>query len=194
MTRTADVPAREPVPQTLRRAARVRLEAQPETLRSRAARLYEAIDDGLIACLGIKEPHRRSIALDAAITLCTEYAVARHQEPDCLTISGPVPRARVVYVSLARAGCAKVCGFVVVPASLGTAPPYDRSTQNLGTSVPCYPRAAGSHSERVFDAFAVPSGCSPGPQGVWPTSTASRPRSTTGIRLDHGFRTTDLRA
>ena len=91
MTRTADVPARELVSQIPREAASVGLEPQPETLRSRAARLYEAIDDGLIACLEIKEPHRRRIVLDTAITLCTEYAVARHQESDRLTDAWPFP-------------------------------------------------------------------------------------------------------
>ena len=81
MKRTADVPAGEPLAQTLRKAARVVLEPRPETLRSRAALLYEAIDDGFIACLEIKEPHRRSIALDTAITLCTEYAAAPIRSP-----------------------------------------------------------------------------------------------------------------
>ena len=79
-------------------------------------------------------------------------------------------------------GCTAVYGFRVVLADLGTATPYDRSTQNMGNSVPCYPRRKGSHSERVFSAFAVPSGYSPGPQVAWPTSTASRPRSATGRR------------
>ena len=79
MTRTADVPARETVPQTLRKAASAGVDPQPETLRSRAARLYEAIDDGLIACLEIKEPHRRCIVLDTAITLCTEYPLCQHE-------------------------------------------------------------------------------------------------------------------
>ena len=91
MKRTANVPARELVSQIPREAASAGVDPQPETLRSRAALLYEAIDDGLIACLEIKEPHRRSVALDTAITLCTEYAVAPHQEPDRLTDAWPFP-------------------------------------------------------------------------------------------------------
>ena len=195
MTRTADVPARELVSQIPREAARAGVDPRPETLRSRAALLYEAIDDGLIACLEIKEPHRRSIALDTAITLCIDYAVALHQEPDRLTDAWPFPdlsRVPASFTSRAPAlRCAEVCGFGMVPANPGTAPRYDRSRQNMGNSVPCYPRTKGSHSERVFGAFAVPSGFSPGPRGVWPTSSACRPRSATGILPDHGFRTTD---
>ena len=138
MTRTADVPARKPVRHTLHRAARVRLEPQPETLRSRAARLYEGIYDCLIACLEVKEPHRRSIALDTAITPCTEYAVAPHQEPDRLTDAWPFPdlsRVSAPFTSRAPAlRCAEMCGFGMVSANPGTAPRYDRLRQNMGNS------------------------------------------------------------
>ena len=67
MTRTADVPAREPGPQF------------PETLPSRSALLYERIYDSLIPRLEVKEPHRHRIALDTAITLCAERPEARHR-------------------------------------------------------------------------------------------------------------------
>ena len=55
MTRTADIPAREPVFQKVCEAAGLGL--RPETLRSRAARLFEAIDVSLIPCLKVKESH-----------------------------------------------------------------------------------------------------------------------------------------
>ena len=138
MTRTADFAAREPLPHTLSRAARVDPEPQPETLRTRAARLYGAMDDGLIACLEIKEPHRRSIDLDNASSLCTGYAVAPHQEPDRLTDAWPFPdlsRVSAPFTSRAPAlGCAEVCGFGMVSANPGTAPRYDRLRQNMGNS------------------------------------------------------------
>ena len=84
LTRTADVPARELVSQIPREAASAGVDPQPETLRSRAALLYEAMDDSLIPRLQVKEPHSRRIDLDTAITLCPEYAVARYREPDFL--------------------------------------------------------------------------------------------------------------
>ena len=134
------------------------------------------------------------------ITLSAELAVARDLEPDFTvnvwdfrtTLNSRrrlvVPRVPAYAVAL---GCTVVYGFGVVLADLGTAPPYDRSAQNMGNGVPCYPRTKGSHSERVFSAFAVPSGYSPGPQGAWPTSATRRPRSGTGRRPNHGFGTTD---
>ena len=108
MTRTADLPARELVSQIPREATSAGVDPQPETLRSRAARLYEAIDDGLIACLEIKKPHRRSIALDTRhhpLHRVRRSPPSGARLPDrCLAISGPVSRARVFYVSRARVG------------------------------------------------------------------------------------------
>ena len=57
MTRTADVPAREPVSQNLCEAAGLGPELRPETLRSRVTLLFGAIDDGLLPCLKVKESH-----------------------------------------------------------------------------------------------------------------------------------------
>ena len=92
-----------------------------------------------------------------------------------------LPRVRGLRARSAGAlGCTVVYGFGVVPTDLGTAPPYDRSAENMGNSVPFYPKAKGSHSEGVYSALAAPNGGSPGPQGVWPTSAASRPRNAQG--------------
>ena len=94
LTQTAHVPAREPVSQFLREAARLGLEFRREMLLSRAALLYKRIYDSLIPCLKIKEPHRRRNVLYTAIMLCAGHAGARYQEPDptdrCLTVSGSV--------------------------------------------------------------------------------------------------------
>ena len=113
MTRTADVPAREPVSQYLCEAAGVGLVPRPETLRCRAAPLFEAIGDGLIPCLKIKDPHRRRIALDSAIILCAERIVASHQESEL------IDRCVALSTSLSgtRAGCVRMC------ADLGYFPP-----------------------------------------------------------------------
>ena len=191
MTQTADVPAGEPVSQIPRELARVDLEPRPETLRSRAALLYERVYDSLIPRLEVQEPHSRRTALDTANTLCPEYDVARYLQPDflvrawhfriCLAcaLSARVTRARWGVRWCTDSGCP-------LP-TLGTAPPYDRSAQKMGNSVPRYPRAKASHSAaKVFNALAAPNGCSPGPRGVWPTSNASRPRSATGRRPNHG--------
>ena len=113
MTQTAHVPAREPVPENQREAARLDLELQPGTLLSRAALLYKRICDSLILCLKIKEPHCRRNVLHTGIMLCAGHAGARYQEPDstdrCLTVSAPASRTRAVYVSRARVA---VCGRV----------------------------------------------------------------------------------
>ena len=77
MTHTSQVPAREPVSDMLREAARLGLELQPETLPASAALLYGAICDSLIPRLKLKEPQRRRIALDTTITLCAEHAGKR---------------------------------------------------------------------------------------------------------------------
>ena len=58
LTQTAHVPAREPVPENQREAARLGLELRRETLLSRAALLYHRICDSLIPWLKIKESHR----------------------------------------------------------------------------------------------------------------------------------------
>ena len=94
MTQTAHVPAREPVSQFLREAARLGLELRRETLRSRAELLYKRICDSLIPCPKIKEPHRPRNVLYTAVMLCAGHAGGRYQEPDptdrCLPVSGSV--------------------------------------------------------------------------------------------------------
>ena len=136
LTRTADVPARELVSQIPREAASAGVDPQPETLRSRAALLYEAMDDSLIPRLQVKEPHSRRIALDTAITLCPEYAVARYREPDFLVHARHFRTCLAYALSLrgtrARLRRTVVYGFGMVPADLGTAPTYDQSRQNIG--------------------------------------------------------------
>ena len=109
MTQTAGVPARESVSQILCIAAA--LKPQPVTLPSRTAHLNEAIDDSLIPRLKINKPHRRRIALDAAITLRAELDGGRHREPDFPTAAGhfQLRRARVFYLSRTRV---EVCGCV----------------------------------------------------------------------------------
>ena len=79
MTQTANVPVLGPVLQILRET--VRPEPQPETPPSRAPFLYVGASDSLIPRLKIKEPRRRGIAMDTAVTLCAERAGARHQRP-----------------------------------------------------------------------------------------------------------------
>ena len=77
MTQTAEFPAREPVSDILREAARLGLELPPERMPSSAAHLYEAINDSLIPHLNVREPHRRRITLDTTITPCAEHAGKR---------------------------------------------------------------------------------------------------------------------
>ena len=114
MTRTADIPARKPVYQILREAIRLGLELRRETLRSKAALLYERIYDSLIPLLKVKGPHRRRIALDTVITLCAEHAGARHREPDFTPHARHfrVSRARALFTSPPRAlgvyGCVRI--------------------------------------------------------------------------------------
>ena len=74
MTRNSHVPAREPVSDILREAARLGLELQTETLPSSAKILYAAIDETLDPLQQVEEPLRRRIALDTTITLCREHA------------------------------------------------------------------------------------------------------------------------
>ena len=67
MTQIAEVPAREPVSDTLRNIARVGRERQPVTLPCSAAFQYEAITQSLIPRNLLKEPRRR-IAPDTTVT------------------------------------------------------------------------------------------------------------------------------
>ena len=60
MNRTAEVPARGPLSDILRKAARV--EPQPEPLPFSAKFLYGAISQNLFARLKVSEPRRRRIA------------------------------------------------------------------------------------------------------------------------------------
>ena len=113
MTKTADVPAREPVYQILREAVRLGLELRPKTLCSRAALPHERIYENLIPLRKVKELHPRRIALDNANTRCAEHAGARHQEPDFT----PDARHFRLYFALARVGGVRLC------ADLGLSPP-----------------------------------------------------------------------
>ena len=76
MTQTTEVPAREPVSDTLRETARVgrQQHRQPLTLPSSAAFLYVAITQSFIPRNLLKEPRRRRIPLSAPIAPCAAYA------------------------------------------------------------------------------------------------------------------------
>ena len=77
MTQNAHVSTREPVCDILSDAARLGLELQPGTLPSSARFPYAAIDETLDPRRQVKEPHRRSIAMDTTITLGAEQAGER---------------------------------------------------------------------------------------------------------------------
>ena len=137
MTRSADAPAHEPVYKILRNAARPGLELRPETLRSRAALLFERIYNSFILLQKIKEPHRRRIALYTANTLYAEHAGARRGEPDLPpdTCRFRVPLVRASFAARARAlWCTAVYGYAMVPADLGWALAFDQSTRKVGNS------------------------------------------------------------
>ena len=75
MIQNAHVPAREPVSDILREAARLGLEAQPGTLPCRAKLLHATVDETLDRLRRAGEPLRHYVALDTAVTLradCTE--------------------------------------------------------------------------------------------------------------------------
>ena len=147
MTRTADVPAREPVSSIRREATLLGLEPQPETLRSRAALLYERIYDSLIPCHQVEKLPRLRVALNTVITLCAEHAAARHLEEDFPAAARPFPhpsRARANCTSRAPAlRCTEVYGFAMVPADPGGIPPYDQSTQHKTQRTPPPPHRRG---------------------------------------------------
>ena len=128
MTQTAHVTAPEAVYQILREAFRLGLELRPKTLRSRAALLYERIYESLIPLQKIKELRRRRMALDAANTFAPstpEPAIRSWISHPMRDISSCTSRARASFTSRPRAsGCTDVYGFGIVPADLGTAPPY----------------------------------------------------------------------
>ena len=128
MTLIDYVPAREPVSQLLREAAR--LGVQPETLSCIAALPWEAIVGSLIPCLKTKERQgRRGIGPGTAIALRTGHAAARHRGADlhdrCQAVSACVSRTRAL-------GCTAVYGFGRVPADIGRASQYDEPTPNMG--------------------------------------------------------------
>ena len=135
MTQTANVPALGPVLQILRET--VRPEPQPETPPSRAPLLYVGASDSLIPCPKIKEPRRRGIAMDTAVTLCAERAGAPDQKPhppdQALAVSAYASRAGVFNMSRTRVGvyggvrfvyglCTELSGFRPVCVPFGTPP------------------------------------------------------------------------
>ena len=100
MTPTSRLAVCEPESDILRGAARVNPEARIETPLSGAAFLDEWICESLMACLKVKESHRRCSVLDASVTLGAEQAATRDQElaqPD-------QPLAVPAYPSRARGG------------------------------------------------------------------------------------------
>ena len=170
MTRTAHVPAREPVSHILREAAR--LEVQREALSSKSALQNDAIAGSLIPCLSTREPDGRGIAPGADITLRAGHAAARHREPDppdrCLAVSACLSRTRAL-------GCTAVYGFGRLPASLGRASQYDEPARNMGNYAPCQSRAeanCGSCGVRVVGDVA---------RGIYATTTDQR---AAGLRVE----------
>ena len=122
MTQTAEVPARKPVSDILREAARLGLELQTETLPYSAAFLYEAIYDSLIPRLTLKEPHRRRIALDTTITLCAEHAGKRLAPTTVHRVERVIARCFALYDLEPRCVphtlriLASFCGGILVPS------------------------------------------------------------------------------
>ena len=97
MTQTCQIPAREPVSDMLREAARLGLELLPEMLRDSAALLYGAICDSLIPRLKLRETQRRRIALDTTITLCAEHAGKRLVPPTLHSVERLIARCFALY-------------------------------------------------------------------------------------------------
>ena len=80
MTPMTGLPAREPVSDTLRQAARLRLRLQLEPLPSSDTIMhtaYTAIAESPGGRHPIKRPRSRRIALDTAFALCAEHAGQR---------------------------------------------------------------------------------------------------------------------
>ena len=165
MTQSADAPARERVYQILRNAARPSLELRPETLRSRAALLFERIYNSFILLQKIKEPHRHRIALYTAITLYAEHAGALHREPDFPpdTCRFRVPLGRT-FLPPAHARCG-VRRFTDLRWSLPTLDGHWRSTCQRGRweTASLQTKAKASHSAtKTFSEPPTPGECSPG--------------------------------
>ena len=108
MTQIADISVLEPVTHILCEATRLRLELRPEILPSRAALLYEGIDDSLIPCLKSKEAHRlpyRPGYRHGPLRRAYRSAPSGARFTDrCLGVSTPVSRRRVVNLPHARCG------------------------------------------------------------------------------------------
>ena len=92
MTRTTEVPTREPVSHILREAARLSLRLRPEALPLSAWVLFAAIDEALEPLRGVEEPLRRRIALDTTIALCAEHAGERLMPAAVQRVEGVIAR------------------------------------------------------------------------------------------------------
>ena len=83
MTQAAGLPTREPVCDIPREAALPCPEPQPETLPDKARFLSGAISFSIIPRLRVKEPRRRLMALETAVTRCAKHAVKPLAPPPC---------------------------------------------------------------------------------------------------------------
>ena len=77
MTRNAYVPAREPVSDILREAARPGPKLRPGTLPATTSILSTAIGESLDPLRHVEEPFRYRNALDTTVTLCAEHGGKR---------------------------------------------------------------------------------------------------------------------
>ena len=190
MTQTANVPALGPVLQILRET--VRPEPQPETPPSRAPLLYVGASDTLIPCPKIKEPRRRGIAMDTAITLCAEHAGAPDQKPhppdQALAVSAYASRE----TSRARAlGCTDLYGFVRICTEsvrfvYGKCTVFVRRCTVLGCSPPALERYDGLTNRRRIWKKSVPCRSRSDGRGAIEQQRHPEPsRLPAGVRREH---------
>ena len=184
MTRIADVPAREPVSQNPRAAARPGLELQPETLRSRAALLYGQIYDSLTARPEVKEPNCLPYRLDTA----HPTRGARCSTPSGSRTHRPVPgRFRT---SRARWGVLKCTDLGCFQPNLEGHQRMADQRRKRATTFASNRRQRRAVQQREHATPPRLPGGSPGANGAWETIIPSRRRSATGRRPDHGSGTT----
>ena len=171
MTQAPGLPTREPVCDIPREAARPGPEPQPEMLPDKARFLSGAISFSIIPRLRVKEPCRRLMALETAVTRWAKHAVKPLAPTTVHRVEHAVARCLVLHdlacrrVHCARKLVASVCrgGFPASSLMDLAKPAGDERTRRISAAAPTTPPGSASTTW---------------PPGVWAVSSiAAHPQA-----------------